>query len=808
MQQAKGLRSDNKEEKRQEQIKEEKQELRIKEEKLQEQIKEEKDNLQVKEEKLQEQIKEEKEKLRIKQDNFQVREEKLQNQKEEAMRKYYGQGEENKEYWKEVLKSLEDQQKRLEEEKGTLKEEKQELRIKEEKQELRIKEEKEELRIKEEKEKLRIKEEKQELRIKEEKQELRIKEEKLEIKEEKLQNQKEEAMRKYHGQGEENKEYWKEVLKSLEDQQTTLEEEKGTLKEEKEKLRIKEEKLQEQIKEEKEKLRIKEEKLQEQIKEEKEKLRIKWEKLELKEEDSICWTEIAWNCDTVGHKEGGNLFCLGGSFVDQFSSGQAKQEVLYCRECFNEQWRFIEEKVCKAGCLGWILGPPGTGKTMTTMSFLLSLSKDKKWGVMCVRVWKWGPVKVLQVDQGVLRVVEMTRNEIDKGLRRILREWTQSDKKYLVSLDGYQQGSHESVLTECVLWLHQDRANRRVVITTSMNSRAKKKPEQDRNEKVEELMVYSWTLEEYLEAIRHELFYLSVAGVMGWSLESDVTEAEKRSREVESKFQIVGGSCRYMFEHTTEKAINDLRQAMDSVADYKKLIDMSMGDTSDQFVNRLQGKYRMGSQVYWTLVSRFVATELAQRLGESFVREIEELSGMAANPTLKGVLFEMLFFARIGREPGLQVLLRSGRESEPQGVPEKWDRWDLYAVKYLGTSEIDEARRNGMTRMCLKPLKWNQGGYDAVIVDWNKTSVCFVQVTIAETHDLKLRYMSECLDSLGVEPGGNWEVRIVFIVKKENLYKFAVRHVENKDILRKYGWAYSQEEIDANVVGMDSGPRR
>ncbi|EKX35592.1 hypothetical protein GUITHDRAFT_79695 [Guillardia theta CCMP2712] len=616
-------------------------------------------------------------------------------------------------------------------------------------------------------------------------------------------------MLKYSGQGEENKEYRKEVLKSLEDQQNRIEEEKGTLKEEKEKLRIKEERLQEQIKEEKQELRIKEEKLQKQIKEEKEKLRIKREKLELKEEDSICWTEIAWNCDTVGHKEGGNLFCLGGSFVDQFSSGQAKQEVLYCRECFNEQWRFIEEKVCKAGCLGWILGPPGTGKTMTTMSFLLSLSKDKKWGVMCVRVWKWGPVKVLQVDQGVLRVVELTRNEIDKGLRRILREWTQSDKKYLVSLDGYQQGSHESVLTECVLWLHQDRANRRVVITTSMNSRAKKKPEQDRNEKVEELMVYSWTLEEYLEAIRHELFYVSVAGVMEWSLESNVTEAEKRSREVESKFQIVGGSCRYMFEHTTEKAINDLRQAMDSVADYKKLIDMSMGDTSDQFVNRLQGKYRMGSQVYWTPVSRFVATELAQRLGESFVREIEELSGIAANPTLKGVLFEMLFFARIGREPGLQVLLRSGRESEPPGVPEKWDRWELYAVKDLDTSEIDEARRNGMTRMCLKPLKWNQGGYDAVIVDWNKTSVCFVQVTIAETHDLKLRYMSECLDSLGVEPGGNWEVRIVFIVKKENLYKFAVRHVENKDILlRKYGWAYSQEEIDANVVGMDSGPRR
>mmetsp|Transcript_44247 Transcript_44247/g.139590 ORF Transcript_44247/g.139590 Transcript_44247/m.139590 type:complete len:86 (-) Transcript_44247:46-303(-) len=83
-------------------------------------------------------------------------------------------------------------------------------------------------------------------------------------------------------------------------------------------------------------------------------------------------------------------------------------------------------------------------------------------------------------------------------------------------------------------WLHNDWENRRVVITTSMSSREKKKIELDRMEKVEELMVYSWTLEEYLEAVKYDLFYKSVAGVGELSLDTTGGSWETRSRDVES----------------------------------------------------------------------------------------------------------------------------------------------------------------------------------------------------------------------------------------------------------------------------------
>ena len=291
-----------------------------------------------------------------------------------------------------------------------------------------------------------------------------------------------------------------------------------------------------------------------------------------------------------------------------------------------------------------------------------------------------------------------------------------------------------------------------------------------------------------------------MADVMEWSLDAEESSEETRSRDVESKYQIVGGSCRHMFECTTDQAILDLCAAMDSVSNFTTLFEMNVGDLSKQFVNRLHGKYRIGNKVYWTFISRFVARELAEKLGESFVRNIEQLPGMTENPSLRGILFEMLFFARIGRDPGLQVNLRSENQAESES--EQHDDWQRCSVIPLEASEVQKALEQGEARLCLKPLKWNQGGYDAVILDSNDKLVRFIQVTIAETHDLKLRFMYECLQSLGIEQGGTWKVEIVFVVPKENLYKFRMKRVEDEFILTQYGWTR-----DSQVVAMNSRPQ-
>jgi hypothetical protein len=48
----------------------------------------------------------------------------------------------------------------------------------------------------------------------------------------------------------------------------------------------------------------------------------------------------------------------------------------------------------------------------------------------------------------------------------------------------------------------------------------------------------------------------------------------------------------------------------------------------------------------------------------------------------------------------------------------------------------------------LKPLKWNQGGYDAVYVDKEKNLVRFIQITRSDTHSFKIEYFKGFLENL------------------------------------------------------------
>jgi len=68
--------------------------------------------------------------------------------------------------------------------------------------------------------------------------------------------------------------------------------------------------------------------------------------------------------------------------------------------------------------------------------------------------------------------------------------------------------------------------------------------------------------------------------------------------------------------------------------------------------------------------------------------------------------------------------------------------------------------------------------------------------------------MAKCLQLLGIGKEEGWKVEIVFVVPEENLNSFSVKNVENKGILARYGWTRGNEEIQAQVFGMDPRTRR
>ncbi|EKX48475.1 hypothetical protein GUITHDRAFT_105622 [Guillardia theta CCMP2712] len=338
-----------------------------------------------------------------------------------------------------------------------------------------------------------------------------------------------------------NREYWRAIQMNLEERKNQILADKEKLGKKQENLHKERENLhnkQENLHKERENLH----KERENLHKERENLHEQWQSLQAAEnrrleqllrelqnahkmregrertvETSVRWTETKLDRRRLGHKEGGKLFCLDRSLLIPNSSGQAELCWLYCREDFNLQWGFLEEQVCKEGCLGWILGTPGTGKTMTTMSFMQSLSTEAGWRTMCVRIRKSGIVSIYQVDGDVQKKCEANAKKAAVFLENVLEAWAGESHKYFLSLDGFVEGTqvHEDLYSVCLLWRHGDWENRRLVITTSMSSRRMKHFGEDLEEKAKELKVCSWTLEEYQEAFKYDLLYESVVDVMG-----------------------------------------------------------------------------------------------------------------------------------------------------------------------------------------------------------------------------------------------------------------------------------------------------
>ncbi|EKX43550.1 hypothetical protein GUITHDRAFT_110356 [Guillardia theta CCMP2712] len=224
--------------------------------------------------------------------------------------------------------------------------------------------------------------------------------------------------------------YWEDILRDVEEKEKYLRKKEEDLRKKEEDLR----KEKQDLRKEKQDLR----KEKQDLRKEKQDLRKEKQDRLTKEEinHGIQWMETPLDASELGYEENRKLFSVDRSIMN-WNPGTAGKVVLYCRDGFNEQMDFLEEKVCKEGYMGWILGPPGTGKTTTTICFILSKSIEEGWCVMFVRLWKLGIVSCIQVVDGQQRRCDLSSDEVASGVKKILQGWTDKRRKYLVSLDGY-----------------------------------------------------------------------------------------------------------------------------------------------------------------------------------------------------------------------------------------------------------------------------------------------------------------------------------------------------------------------------------
>ncbi|EEY62744.1 crinkler (CRN) family protein, putative [Phytophthora infestans T30-4] len=456
--------------------------------------------------------------------------------------------------------------------------------------------------------------------------------------------------------------------------------------------------------------------------------------------------------------------------------------MLYCRPTFHRQFEFLRDQVSSEGHLGWILGPPGTGKSTTAMAFASTVDRSE-WIVTWIHVAKDMDLNCVRLagEERKTRTIEIA--DVDEVLL------VDDTKKHLLLVDGWTAADFFRELTvKCHRWLTRDLVKRRLTFVCSVASRGKVQEGTDIRMRAMEFDVWSWTLAEYLDAVKERDFVMCVASML--DAPGGVYGPRSPAEMVDLKYHYAGGSCRYMFDYTTTDIKNRLCRAVESTSSAATL--SSKGHRSQLCINRL---FAMFKRPNWEgtvspLISQYAATTVGMVCGpEAIKNKFTSTLRDHSNPALNGWMLEMVFFSSL-RHGGLELVDSAGNKLDP------WSQSVI--VVSDGIPELSCARP-----VWIKPGIWNQGGYDAIMVCKRTQHVRLVQVTSAHKHSFRIDFFYQWLKMLSESPE-SFEVKkleIFFVVEQDKLSAFEFT-TTGEGLLDPFEWPKGKETELVQLVGI------
>ena len=308
---------------------------------------------------------------------------------------------------------------------------------------------------------------------------------------------------------------------------------------------------------------------------------------------------------------------------------------------------------------------------------------------------------------------------------------------------------------------------------------------------LEQFDVYSWKEEEYLVAVKNDEFFFNVKAALDSGLQID----SPREDLVRSKLYFAGGSARWMFLFPTKSVIQQTDESVVSVDDIIPYIKGTVGDQSNNVVNRLFSSSLAENDDMFprkkSIISRFAGVLLAIKAGPDLIRNLARATRHDGNPSMDGWMLEMWFFASL-RHGGVKLFDKSNEE---------FQTWPESNVKTLDINSFPALPEN--KGVWFKPSKWNQGGFDAIFMDKGKGLVKFVQVTRGDTHSFKIGRFREFLDALHVSKSLKVKVlEIVFVVEQSKLANFKIQNPTGPGSLAEFGWVEGEERKRVTIVGI------
>ena len=431
------------------------------------------------------------------------------------------------------------------------------------------------------------------------------------------------------------------------------------------------------------------------------------------------------------------------------------------------------EAVTKGPCFCNVTGAPGTGKSLACFAFMCTLL-DRDFTITWIHFYKLAPARCIRFVAGGKIHQQLRVGQIAAFLGD-----ADQNKTHILFVDGITNEQSE-LETICCAWMMEDQERRPVVMTTSMAAGFNLSEDEERLLNYCRFDLFSWAYEEYLDLIKNKQFFEKVEGMLDAHVDlssgrvttgagskrlnpsSLLTDEDKLS----SKYHFAGGSSRAMFDMTTQKLVLKIRRDVSRAENVFGYLSGENSECSNIAVNNLiswfcgdDGSTRCAP------VSTFAASTIAQKLGPRLVSNLRKALKPAINPSVDSSLFEMWIFAKL-KDEGLKFQEKTTPATE--WSDNEWNASSVFTFDPHG--RMPAIQRSIST--WLKPIKWQQGGYDAVQLNVEKESIIFLQITRSASHSFKTEYFEQLL----LQIKHVWGVNIRFL----EIY-FVVPHLRASD---------------------------
>jgi len=432
---------------------------------------------------------------------------------------------------------------------------------------------------------------------------------------------------------------------------------------------------------------------------------------------------------------------------------------VFVREEFVQLWDRMQRFITMDDFNGLIVeGPPGVGKSTEVWTWACFVSSQLSKSVFWAHIYNQRSVFCVQMTDSECRSLRCTLEASKAELAVSSCE--------IVILDGYRE-EYGDVYQDLFAFL--DHPQRKACLVTSLA----KNLYGDRQDlsQVDKIAVGGWSLTDCKTACRDPTFFDEICPFLDMSQIGKASqtpnsahgstdgrsafisvEGPKRRREsvteeeindlIEQKYFYAGGSARWMFTMNVPALKRVIQDHIERVTNFEEVYNGFHGlrcPTTNHLVISLRDGSSTGMEMRRNFVSKYVAGMLFENCKVNAFELAYSLARENKNPSVRGWIqeFDLIDQIKERKSQCMPLLLKNEGIDETWLIPgfEEFDPKCTLEVK----SELEQC-------YWLRPVRWNQAGYDLVRMvklDESKYILQLLQISGAVTHDLNLRHFAD-----------------------------------------------------------------